>query len=200
MASVNNLRCGMIFVLAMLQTSGQAGTFPSAALKPGAPSLAAPHDMKSLVTALTGSWLIHLSFPRSPQMPNGGEGDGEEVWRAGPGANSLIEDYHSVGADGDLSGLAILRPATNGKGLQVLWCDNALSSGCRTLNDNADWKDGGLVLSDERYEDGKKHLTQEIFTFDTPDSFTQTLSEGESAANLKPFLTISATRRRPKVK
>jgi hypothetical protein len=195
---MNNLRCGMILVLAMLQTSGQAGTFSSAALTADAP--APPHDIRSLVTTLTGSWSIHLSFPRSAQMPNGGAGGGEEVWHAGPGSNSLIEEYHSVGADGDLSGLAIFWPATNGRGFRVLWCDNAISSGCRALKDNADWKDGRLVLFDERFEDGKKHMTQEIFVFDTPDSFTQTLSEGESAANQRPFLTIHATRKRPKVK
>ena len=62
----------------------------------------------------------------------------------------------------------------------MFWCDNTAPVACRTLHNKADWKEGRLVLSDERYEDGKKHLFQELFAFDTPDSFTQTLAEGEA--------------------
>jgi hypothetical protein len=35
-----------------------------------------------------------------------------------------------------------------------------------------------------------------VFAFDTADSFTQTLAEGESGTRLKTFLTIRAIRKK----
>jgi hypothetical protein len=59
------------------------------------------------------------------------------------------------------------------------------------------WKEGRLVLLEDRYEKGKKHVFQETFAFYTPDYFTQTLAEGDSIGTLKPILTIQATRIKP---
>jgi hypothetical protein len=68
-------------------------------------SLGAQAEINKLIRAFGGSWFIQLSFAPSEQMPKGGSGNGEEIWRAGPGGNSLIEEYHSTGAGGEVSGL-----------------------------------------------------------------------------------------------
>jgi hypothetical protein len=156
------------------------------------------HDsMKRLVGAFAGSWSIHLSSRGSAGTVNESAGDGEETWRAGPGSKSLIEEYHSTGTEGEVTGLGVYWPAVNETGINVFWCDNTAAYGCRTLNSNAVWKEGRLVLSEQRYKEKKRYLFEEAFAFDSPDSFTQTLSEGESRASLKPFLTIRATRKKP---
>ena len=185
----------IILAFAALQAFAQAGT-ERIVPKPG--HSAQIHDsVENLIKTFAGSWEIHLSADGSEHGGRGSNGDGEETWKAGPGSNSLIEEYHSAGTEGQIAGLGIFWREEDEKGFKVFWCDNTGPVACRTLHNKADWKEGRLVLSDERYEDGKKHLFREIFAFDTPDSFTQTLAEGESGGLLKPFLTIRATRKKP---
>jgi hypothetical protein len=194
-ALARNPKRAIVLVLASLQAFAQAGpqrTVP----KPGHPTQT-PDSMKSLIKTFAGSWVIHLSSEDSEHGANGSAGDGEEVWRAGPGSNSLIEEYHSTGTEGEIAGMGVFWRAEGEKGIRVFWCDNTAHVACLTLHNRADWKEGRLVLSDERTEHGKKRLFQEVFTFDTPDSFTQTLAEGEPGGSLKPFLTIRATRKKP---
>ena len=189
-----NLHRAIVLALSTLPAFAQAGTHGTVP-KPSQPTQI--HDsMKGLIKAFAGSWAIHLSSDDSEHGVNGNAGDGEEMWRAGPGSNSLIEEYHSRGIEGEIAGLGVFWRAESDTGFKVFWCDNAAPVACRTLNNKVDWKEGRLVLSEERYKEGKKRVFQEIFAFDTPDSFTQTLAEGESGANLRPFLTIRATRKK----
>jgi hypothetical protein len=60
-----------------------------------------------LIRALFGTWSIQLAFSPSENMSTGGSGVGEQVWHPGPGGLSLIEEYHSSGADGEVSGLGV---------------------------------------------------------------------------------------------
>jgi hypothetical protein len=166
-----------IFALATLQAFAQGGTGRSIQKA----SYPAPENdsMRSLIKAFTGSWTLHLSSNGSEGGVSGDAGSGEENWRAGPGSNSLIEDYHSTGTEGEIGGHGIFWHEGSEKGFRVFWCDNTSPVACRTLSSKADWSEGRLVMSEERYEKGKKHIFQETFAFDTPDSFTQTLSRGE---------------------
>jgi hypothetical protein len=72
-----------------------------------APSLPQPSpEIKRLVDLFSGTWSITLEMPPSAGAPKGADGGkGEEVWRPGPGALSLIEDYHSKGVEGEISGI-----------------------------------------------------------------------------------------------
>jgi hypothetical protein len=185
----------MILGLATLQAFAQGGTG-----KP-VPKLSHPavidDSMKSLIKAFAGSWAIHLSSDASEPKAKVTVGSGQEIWRAGPGSNSLIEEYHSTGTEGDIAGLGIFWREENARGLRVFWCDNTAPVACRSLRDKTDWKGGRLVLLEDGYEKGKRHVFRETFAFDTPDTFTQTLAEGESIGRLKPILTIRATRINP---
>ena len=187
-----NPQRAMILGLASLQAFAPAGmgrTVPKSSHP-----LVIDDSMKSLIKAFAGSWAIHLSSDASEPEANGSVGNGEEIWRAGPGSNSLIEEYNSTGTEGDIAGLGIFWREENDKRFKVFWCDNTAPVACRTLRAKTDWRGGRLVLLEDRHEKGKKHVFQETFAFDTPDSFTQTLAEGESIGTLKPILTIRATR------
>lgn len=193
--STGSLRCAILLALAALPGCAQGGTQPTSP-HPNHP--AKVHDsMKSLIKAFAGSWAIRLSSDGSRHGVPGIAGEGEEVWRAGPGSNSLIEEYHSKGTEGEMDGLGIFWRDESEKVFKVFWCDNTTSAACRTLENKVDWNEGRLVLSEERSKDGRKHLFQEVFAFDTPDSFTQTLAEGEPGGSLRTFLTIRATRKKP---
>jgi hypothetical protein len=193
---MHTLPLGVVLVLVTLPGFAQAGAERGIS-SPTSPPTQTHDSVKGLIKRFAGSWSIHLTSGASNQGVNETAGKGEETWRAGPGSNSLIEEYHSTGSEGEIIGLGIYWHAENEKGLKVFWCDNTNRSGCRALNNNADWKDGRLVLSEHRHKDGKDTVFEETFVFDSPDSFTQTLAEGQTEGNLRPFLTIRAIRKKP---
>ncbi len=98
-------QCAIVLALATLEAFAQAGT-PRTVSKPSNPT---PIDdsMNGLIKTFAGSWAIHLSSDGFHGEGNGSAGNGEEIWRAGPGSNSLIEEYHSTGTEGEIAGLGI---------------------------------------------------------------------------------------------
>lgn len=60
----------------------------------------------------------------------------------------------------------------------------------------ARWEGDQFVVGDEFERDGRKVVYREVFSDFTPDSFTQTINEGESGGELKLRLTIHATKSR----
>jgi ketosteroid isomerase-like protein len=58
----------------------------------------------------------------------------------------------------------------------------------------AQWEGDQFVLGDESESGGKKFMFKEVVSDITPNSFTQTLSQGESGDELKRLMTIHATK------
>jgi hypothetical protein len=58
----------------------------------------------------------------------------------------------------------------------------------------AHWEGDQFAIGDEFERDGKKVVYREVFSEVTPDSFIQTISEGESGGELKRTLTIHASK------
>lgn len=57
------------------------------------PTSATPHpspEIESVARALSGRWSVTMSFEASKEMPNGASGQGEEIWRSGPGGFTFI--------------------------------------------------------------------------------------------------------------
>ena len=63
------------------------------------------------------------------------------------------------------------------------------------MKGGAKWDAGQLVIEDESEVDGKKLTFKEVFSDITENSFTQTLYQGHFAPDLRPFVTIHATRK-----
>jgi hypothetical protein len=151
-------------------------------------------EIRRLVGALSGKWSITLNFEPTEGLPKGGGGKGEEVWRSGPGGLSLIEDYHSTGDEGEISGLGVVWWDNDAERYQVLWCDNGSPDGFVVIKHGAEWEGSQLVAVDEWLKDGKKITPKEVFSDFTPTSFKQTLYQGESGGELKKFISILATK------
>lgn len=165
-------------------------------LSTGPFKIISPHPyIDKLIRALSGSWAITLSFAPDETMPKGGSGRGEETFHAGPGGLSLIEEYHSTGDEGEMSGLGVFWPGNQPSTMQVVWCDSTKPNGCGVMKGGATWQGSRVVLEDESQADGKKVMFREVFSDISLNSFTQTLYQGESADDLKTFLTIKATRK-----
>ena len=63
--------------------------------------------MQKLFNAFLGTWRVVEKNEPSEEMPDGGLGEGTEVYRAGPGAASIIEEIHLKKTSGEFSGLGI---------------------------------------------------------------------------------------------
>ena len=139
----------------------------------------AKSHISEIANALSGEWSIEFTISPSEVLPKGGSGHGEEVWKTGPGRLSLIEEYRSVGDDGDNTGLGTFWWDEKSHRFQVLWCANDAPSGCDVLSHGAVWQDNSLVLT-HRWQAGAKHYElREVFSQITPISFTQTIYRAE---------------------
>ncbi len=152
-------------------------------------------EMEKLAKALSGTWNIRIVLEPSEQMPKGGKGHGEEVWKVGPGGSSLIEEYSSTGDEGEISGLGVFWWDRDAARFQVTWCDSTSITGCSVMKRGARSRADEIVLEDEWQDTGKQFTFREVFSNITKNSFTQTIYQGETAGMLKKVVTISATRK-----
>jgi hypothetical protein len=151
-------------------------------------------EMQRLFNAFLGTWRVSEKIEPSEAMPNGGVGEGTEVYRAGPGGLSIIEEIHLKESTGEISGLGIGWWDEKAHGYKALWCNSQNPNGCILMAHLARWEGDRFVLRDEFEKDGKKFNFKEVFSEIMPTSFTQTLYQGEVRKELKRLLTIQATR------
>jgi hypothetical protein len=164
--------------------------FPSGASTDTELKLPGPPAQKMIL----GSWLIRVQYEPTQDLPKGDVGIGEERWYPGPGGFSLIEELRERNSKGEISGLAVFWWDDKISGIRVLWCENSNPSGC-SLPGGARWEGNNLVLDADHEIAGKKLRFREVFSDITPKSFKQTVSMGETDAELKPFIRVSATRK-----
>lgn len=143
---------------------------------------------------MLGTWSIHVQYQPTQDLPKGDLGIGEEKWYAGPGGLSLVEEYREKNRKGEISGLGVAWWDDKIAGIRVLWCENSNPSGC-SLPGIARWEGNSLVLNGDQEIAGKKFKFREVFSDISSKSFKQTLSLGETEAELKPSVTIWATRK-----
>jgi len=170
---------------------------PSAEDRSGTVSQPQPSlEIERLLKAFTGTWSIAIKIEPNEKLPKGGGGRGEETWRPGPGRLSLIEEYHSTGDEGALSGLGVAWWNKNLQRYQVTWCDSTNPIGCILMKHGAKWEGSQVIAMDESENAGKNFIFKEVFSSITENSFTQTLYQGESGSDFRRLLTITATRQK----
>ena len=151
-------------------------------------------EMQRLLRAFEGTWDIRETYEPSEWAPSGGSGRGREVFRAGPGGSSMVEDYRSTTPAGELSGLSVTWWDGKANGYRAIWCDSRSPGGCTIMSKLAKWEGDRFVLGDELERDGKRIVLREVLSDITPTSFTQTLYQGEAGGEPKRMLTIRATK------
>jgi predicted ester cyclase len=143
---------------------------------------------------MLGKWAIKVKYEPSEKMPQGGVGEGIEVWRPGPGGRSVIEEYFEKGATGEIEEYSPAWWDEQAGGQRFVFCSNTVPSGCFLSKNVAKWEGNRQVYSEDREENGRKITRQEIFSDITPTSFSQILAEGPVGGELKPVATILATK------
>jgi len=143
---------------------------------------------------MLGTWSIKDKYEPSKEMPQGGTGDGTQVWRPGPGGRSVIEEEHWRNPRGEFDGFSVGWWDSKAQGQRFVWCANDVPGGCVVPESVAKWEGERLVFSEEEGHEGKKLTHAEIFSDIAPTSFTQLLQEAEAGKELKTTVTIHATR------
>src|SRR5438132_2930245 len=123
--------------LQLISSDLRAQDQPTAATKTKQPSA----EMQKLFNAFLGKWSITEKLEPSEMMPNGGSGQGEEVYRAGPGRVSIIEEIHLKETNGEISGMGVGWWDAKAGGYRALWCDSENPGGCILMARLAKWED-----------------------------------------------------------
>jgi hypothetical protein len=142
-----------------------------------------------LLGMFSGTWSITVVYDPSDSMPQGGTGSGQEIWHAGPGERSVIEEYRSTTSTG--FGLGWWEEES--AGFRLNWCSDNDPHGCKRLSEVATWQANTWVVRHTGSENGQDFEFKEVFSDITSNSFTQTLYKGPPG-KLRRFLTIKATR------
>ena len=146
-------------------------------------------ETAKLLRTFGGTWSITETYEPTDTMPEGATGKGEEVWRAGPGGRSVIEEYRSTTS----SGFGLGWWEVESGGFRLNWCSNEDPNGCTRLSHVAQWQSGTWVVRHVGRANKQVFELKEVFSDIKPTSFTQTLYQGPPG-KLKRFLTIKAIR------
>lgn len=166
-----------------------------AAEKPASEAAPKPApEMQRLLQALSGTWSISYRYEPVSDAPSRGTGQGEEIYRAGPGGLSIQEEFRAVEPGGEVTGHGVAWWDQSARGFRAIWCDNSNPNGCGVMAKLAEWQGLNFVLQDQWEVDGKRMLFKEVFSDITPTSFTQTIYGGEIGTELKKTMIIKATR------
>jgi hypothetical protein len=196
---LNLLAIGICLVTALPRHAQKQtkSPLPTTSDKQSSPLHPAP-AIQTLTKALAGSWSTRETYEPIYLTPNGGTGNGEQVFRTGPGGFTLLEDYHSKTPSGELFGFGVLWWDQT-RGLQHMWCINVSPTGCEMFpappQPGPQWDGQQLIIHIEGEQEGKKVVWHEVISDITPESFTQTADIGESGSHLSRWFTIHAVRK-----
>jgi hypothetical protein len=150
--------------------------------------------IERLDAMLGGKWKIEVTIPGEAGKPAIKAAEGEANFHPGPGGRSYVENYHSAGAEGESSGLAVMWWSSETKAYEILWCDNGSPDGCASVKGGARWEGSDFVALTNEDRNGKKVNIKEVFSKSGKDRFTQTIYESADGGEWKAVVTIQAVR------
>jgi hypothetical protein len=182
------------------QTERANATSYRGSLSPSQSVMNAPapaRELQAPTQALAGRWTTREKYEPTGPTPNGGIGQGDLVWRSGPGGFTLLEEYRSKTPMGELFGFGLMW-WDHVRGLQHMWCINVNPGGCEMFppppRPGPKWDGKQLVVDTEVEIAGTKYVWHEAITVTSATSFTQTVDIGEAGGRLKRWLTSDATK------
>lgn len=157
-------------------------------------------EMQSLAMAIGGSWSTTYDFEPGGISAAGGKGNGEEIWRTGPGGYVVIEEEHVRAPSGEMYLIAFHWWDKTTNSLRGMLCNNSGPAACdfnTNANSSLKWDGTKLTIEMQFPEKGKKMLWHEVWSDITSTSFTQTGDEGDVGGSLKRAVTIHGTKATP---
>ncbi len=186
--AIELLAFAVVGVVVIRTGRGQVSVAQVPAVPKGSPQI------EKMLRAFEGTWSIKEKFAPDAGSPNGATGEGQIVWRAGPGRFSVIEEYRSKRSSTEVTGLAVFWWDEVAQGYRTIWCESTNPGGCISFKNVARWEGPQLVLVEDYEVNGKKVIFKEVFGDIAPGGFTQTLYGGEARKELKVDQIIQATK------
>jgi hypothetical protein len=137
-----------------------------------------------------------IKLEPSAATPNGGVGEGEEIWKPGPGGFTLLEEEHNRMPNGERFLLALQWWDKSTNSFHGMLCNGSGPAGCNLESTKSvlKWDGKRFVIDVEFSSHDKRMMWHEVFTDFTVTSFTQTGDVGEVDGPLKRSITIHATK------
>ena len=162
--------------------------------KAGGPPAAKPAaEMTKLIKMFSGTWTTTEKFEPSPMMEKGGSSQGMATFKAGPGGNSLIEEYISPhGAMGPFKGHGVTWWDAKAGAYKGTWCDS-MTPDC--MVGGMKWAGADIVGTPQEMDmGGHKMVMTSKYSDIKPDSITYTMGMGPTADQAKTTMTIVYTK------
>ncbi len=148
-------------------------------------------EITKLIKMFSGSWTTAEKIEPGPRAPKGATGNGRATFKAGPGGNSVIEDYKG-NAMGPFQGMGVIWWDAKAGTYKGTWCDS-MAPDCMVGGMKAEGND--LVgVPQEMDMGGQKMVMTSKYTNIMPNSFTYTMGMGPTAEQAKTTMTLVYTR------
>jgi hypothetical protein len=161
-------------------------------------------EMLSLTKALAGTWAVEDTFAPlgdnqdSISTPKGGRGHGVQVWRAGPGGFTFMEEEHNYTPAGEVFIVGYTWWDATRKRFGGMECNSQWPKGCDLTSAmslvDLSWDGKRFVVDIRSEKDPKKLVWHEVFSEITPTTFLQTADVAMPNGSMKRWMTIHATR------
>ena len=158
-----------------------------------APAAKSNPEMARLLKMFSGNWVANVKFEPSPMAPKGGTGKASAVFKAGPGGNSMIEEYTgNNGPMGPFHGLGVTWWDANAGAFKGTWCDS-MAQTC--MVGGMKWQGDKIVGIPQTMDMGGQQtvITSEYRDL-KPGSITYSMGAGPTAEQAKTTFTIVYTK------
>jgi len=167
---------------------------------PGPPTPPATEEgFRSLVTALSGSWVLAIRGEPPPQGAPSSESTGAARWFTSVDGRVLLEDEHLPVGKTDLRLLGLIWWDGKRPGLSGMLCSSGSPRTCdpkASLDDiRLSWDGARFLIEEiEHQRDGSVLLFRESYSEITPRSYLQLGEIGPPGGPFRRLFTVHATR------
>jgi hypothetical protein len=144
-------------------------------------------EIERLLELIGGRWRTRVVNEPSPRLPEGGEGEGWEESRAGPGRASLILATASEGPSGGFEGAGFITWNRLERCYELYWLSSASPEPGRF---RGKWHGMDLVFDGYEYIAGQRLVSRHSITELTADAFTYFIDLGVDAQSMRRAATI----------
>ncbi len=180
--------------LALSAQEKKAEKKPAAKPEAAAPAAAKPDpEMTRLLKMFSGNWTANVKFEPGPMSPQGGTGKGSATFKAGPGGNSMIEEYTGTnGPLGPFHGLGITWWDAKAGAFKGTWCDS-MTHDC--MVGGMKWQGDKIVGVPQTMDMGDHQMVMTSEYRDIkPGAITYVMGMGPTAEQAKTTMTIVYTK------
>lgn len=183
----------LLLSLACLPVSAQEKKGEKKGGESGPPAAKPNPEITRLLKMFAGTWTASEKIEPGPMAPKGGTGKGMATFKAGPGGNSMIEEYDSPhGAVGPFRGLGVTWWDANAGAFKGTWCDS-MTQTC--MVGGMKWQGEKIVGIPQTVDMGGQQMVMTSEYRDIkPHSITYVMGMGPSADQAKTTMTIVYTK------